>query len=52
MGYTRADYYEAIIQRRIRSGRASNKSEVVHQDNASEGPRWVLSLPARLRRVD
>jgi Arc/MetJ-type ribon-helix-helix transcriptional regulator len=31
MGYTRTDYYETIIQRQIRSGRASNKSEVVHQ---------------------
>jgi Arc/MetJ-type ribon-helix-helix transcriptional regulator len=31
MGYTRMDYYEAIIQRHIRAGRASNKSEVIHQ---------------------
>jgi Arc/MetJ-type ribon-helix-helix transcriptional regulator len=31
MGYTRTDYYESIIQRQIRSGRASNKSEVIHQ---------------------
>jgi Arc/MetJ-type ribon-helix-helix transcriptional regulator len=31
MGYTRTDYYETIIQRHIRSGRASNKSEVIHQ---------------------
>jgi Arc/MetJ-type ribon-helix-helix transcriptional regulator len=31
MGYTRTDYYETIIQRQIRSGRASNKSEVIHQ---------------------
>jgi len=31
MGYTRADYYEKIIQRHIRAGRASNKSEVVSQ---------------------
>jgi Arc/MetJ-type ribon-helix-helix transcriptional regulator len=31
MGYTRTDYYETIIERHIRSGRASNKSEVVHQ---------------------
>jgi Arc/MetJ-type ribon-helix-helix transcriptional regulator len=31
MGYTHTGYYEAIIQRQIRSGRASNKSEVVHQ---------------------
>lgn len=31
MGYTRTDYYEAIIERHIRSGRASNKSEVIHQ---------------------
>jgi len=31
MGYTRTDHYESIIQRHIRSGRASNKSEVIHQ---------------------
>jgi Arc/MetJ-type ribon-helix-helix transcriptional regulator len=31
MGYTRTDYYESIIQRHIRTGRASNKSEVIHQ---------------------
>jgi Arc/MetJ-type ribon-helix-helix transcriptional regulator len=31
MGYTRTDYYESIIQRHIRAGRASNKSEVIHQ---------------------
>ena len=31
MGYTRTDYYETIIQRHIRAGRASNKSEVIHQ---------------------
>ena len=31
MGYSRTDHYETIIQRQIRSGRASNKSEVIHQ---------------------
>ena len=31
MGYTHTDYYETIIQRHIRAGRASNKSEVIHQ---------------------
>ncbi len=31
MGYTRTDHYETIIQRHIRSGRASNKTEVIHQ---------------------
>jgi len=31
MGYTRTDFYESIIDRQIRSGRASNKSEVIHQ---------------------
>ena len=31
MGYTRTEHYESIIQRQIRSGRASNKSEVIHQ---------------------
>jgi Arc/MetJ-type ribon-helix-helix transcriptional regulator len=31
MGYTRTDYYETIIRRHIRTGRASNKSEVIHQ---------------------
>ena len=42
MGFTRTDYYESIIQRQIRSGRASNKSEVIHQalallDSVSRG---------------
>ncbi|MEI6197484.1 MAG: hypothetical protein WCS42_24480 [Verrucomicrobiota bacterium] len=31
MGYTRTDYYETIIRRHIQTGRASNKSEVIHQ---------------------
>jgi len=31
MGYSRTDYYESIIRRHIRAGRASNKSEVIHQ---------------------
>lgn len=31
MGYTRTNYYETIIQRQIRTGRASNKTEVIHQ---------------------
>ena len=31
MGYTHTDYYEGIIARQIRAGRASNKSEVIHQ---------------------
>jgi len=31
MGYTRTDHYEEIIRRQIRSGRASNKTEVIHQ---------------------
>ena len=31
MGYTKTDHYEGIIRRHIRSGRASNKTEVVHQ---------------------
>ena len=31
MGYTSTAQYETIIQRHIRSGRASNKSEVIHQ---------------------
>ena len=33
MGYpeTDSDYYEAIIDRQIRSGRAGSKSEVIHQ---------------------
>ena len=31
MGYTHTDYYETIIARQIRSGRDSNKSEVIHQ---------------------
>ena len=31
MGYTKTDYYGGIIRRHIRSGRASNKTEVIHQ---------------------
>jgi Arc/MetJ-type ribon-helix-helix transcriptional regulator len=31
MGNSRTDYYENIIRRHIRAGRASNKSEVIHQ---------------------
>jgi Arc/MetJ-type ribon-helix-helix transcriptional regulator len=31
MGYTHTAYYEGIIARQIRAGRASNKSEVIHQ---------------------
>lgn len=31
MGQTRTDYYETIIQRQIRAGRASTKNEVIHQ---------------------
>lgn len=31
MGDTHTHYYETIIQRQIRAGRASNKSEVIHQ---------------------
>ena len=31
MGYAHTDYYENIIARQIRAGRASNKSEVIHQ---------------------
>jgi len=31
MGSTRANYYETIIRRHIRAGRATNKSEVIHQ---------------------
>ena len=31
MGHKRTDYYDTIIQRHIRTGRASNKNEVIHQ---------------------
>ena len=31
MGYTHTHYCESIIRRHIRAGRASNKSEVIHQ---------------------
>ena len=31
MGYTKTNHYDGIIRRQIRSGRASNKSEVIHQ---------------------
>ena len=30
-GYTQTSYYESIIQRQIRAGRASNKTEAIHQ---------------------
>ncbi len=29
MGYTKTDHYDGIIRRHIRSGRASNKTEVI-----------------------
>ena len=31
MRYTKTDHYDGIIRRQIRSGRASNKTEVIHQ---------------------
>ena len=31
MGYSETSYYNAIIERQIRSGRATSKSEVIHQ---------------------
>jgi Arc/MetJ-type ribon-helix-helix transcriptional regulator len=31
MGETETSHYEAIIERQIRSGRATSKSEVIHQ---------------------
>lgn len=31
MAYSQTDYYDGIINRQIKSGRASNKTEVVHQ---------------------
>ena len=31
MGYNKTDHYDRIIRRHIRSGRASNKTEVLHQ---------------------
>ena len=31
MGYSETKYYDAIIERQIRSGRATSKSEVIHQ---------------------
>lgn len=31
MAYTETTHYDAIIQRHINSGRASNKTEVIHQ---------------------
>ena len=31
MGYSETGYYDAIIKRQIRSGRATSKTEVVHQ---------------------
>jgi len=31
MGYTKTGHYDRIVERHIRSGRASNKSETIHQ---------------------
>lgn len=31
MAYSQTDYYDAIIERRIRAGRATSKTEVMHQ---------------------
>ena len=31
MAYTETDHYDTIIRRHIRSGRASNKTETIHQ---------------------
>ena len=31
MAYSETSYYESIIERQIRSGRATSKSEVIHQ---------------------
>jgi len=31
MGYSETGYYDEIIERQIRSGRATSKSEVIHQ---------------------
>lgn len=31
MAYTETNHYDAIIKRHIKSGRASNKTEVIHQ---------------------
>jgi hypothetical protein len=31
MGYTKTGHYDQIIERHIRSGKASNKTETIHQ---------------------
>jgi Arc/MetJ-type ribon-helix-helix transcriptional regulator len=31
MGYTKTGYYDRIIERHIRSGKASNQTETIHQ---------------------
>ncbi len=31
MGYSETSHYDAIIKRQIRSGRATSKTEVIHQ---------------------
>ena len=31
MGYTKTGHYDKIVERHIRSGRASNKTETIHQ---------------------
>jgi hypothetical protein len=49
MGYTSTAHYETIIQRHIRSGRASNKSEVIHQALAINFP--AFGYPAPMRKI-
>jgi hypothetical protein len=43
MGYTHTHYYETIIQRQIRAGRASNKSQGKER-NEDDGPNSELDL--------
>jgi len=47
MAYTETSHYDAIIRRQIDSGRASNKTEVIHQapSNQAEEASFQMMTP-------
>jgi Arc/MetJ-type ribon-helix-helix transcriptional regulator len=59
MGYSETNYYDGIIKRQIRSGRATSKSEVIHQalellDSLTRGggpPQRTFDGPEDLKRL-
>jgi Arc/MetJ-type ribon-helix-helix transcriptional regulator len=59
MGYSETGYYDAIIKRQIRSGRATSKAEVVHQalelldalTRSGGPPRSAFEGPDDLKRL-